>query len=96
MASPVILTPTGGASPSGSFVKQQETAKAAYTNLDKFYEDIEETEGSDESESEASDGDEEEASGSGGEAESTEEEDSDEADEDEEGKDEHHVQGTTR
>ncbi|KAI0788032.1 adaptin N terminal region-domain-containing protein [Fomes fomentarius] len=99
LASPVILTPTGGASPSGSFVKQQ-AAKAAYTNLDKFYEDIEETEESDESESEDSDGDEEEeeASASGGEAGSTEEDDSDEEgeDEDEEGEDEHHVQGTTR
>ena len=57
--SPVVLTPTGGISPSGSFAKPESATKAAYMDLDKFYEDTEEPEESDESESEDSDGDEE-------------------------------------
>ncbi|KAI0714423.1 adaptin N terminal region-domain-containing protein [Cerioporus squamosus] len=94
-ATPVVLSP----SPSGSFTKHEAT-KAAYMDLDKFYEDAADTGDTEESESEEGDED-EEGSGSGGgsdEAESTGEEQSDEDDEDdeEEGQHDEHVQGTTR
>ncbi|KAL7279380.1 hypothetical protein ACG7TL_007221 [Trametes sanguinea] len=101
-ASPVILTPTNGLSPSGSFVRQ-EGAKAAYMDLDKFYEDAEETEESEEGESEEDGSGEEDEdsseSGSGEDAASAEGEG--ESDEEDEGEDEDeasgssHIQGTT-
>ncbi|KAI9066121.1 hypothetical protein FKP32DRAFT_1589999 [Trametes sanguinea] len=100
-ASPVILTPTNGPSPSGSFVRQ-EGAKAAYMDLDKFYEDAEETEESEESESEEDgSGDEDEDSSDSGSGEggaSTEGEgESEEDDEGEPGEagGSNHIQGTT-
>ncbi|KAI0366314.1 hypothetical protein BV20DRAFT_972039 [Pilatotrama ljubarskyi] len=104
-ASPVILTPTGGASPSGSAVRQ-DNSKAAYMDLDKFYEDTEETEESDQSESEEEGEEDDEdgtASGSGEDAASTEGEGADEPESDDDGEesdegqsDSNHVQGTTR
>ena len=57
---PVVLTPTGGVSPAGSFSRQQESAKTAYMDLDKFYEDTEEVEGREEGESEESEDEENE------------------------------------
>ncbi len=101
-ASPVILTPTGGVSPADS-ITRQDGGKAAYMDLDKFYEDAEEEDESEESDSEEEDGEEGEedtASGSGEDGESTEGEDHSEP-----GSDDHddaegdtllnHVQGTT-
>lgn len=49
-ASPVILTPTGP-SPSGSYVRQ-DSGKAPWTDLDRFYEDSNEEEEAEEAESE--------------------------------------------
>ncbi len=92
-ASPVVLSP----SPSGSFTKQEAT-KAAYMDLDRFYEDAEDNEESEESESEESEDDEEDSGSGSGEAESTGEEESDDANEDDGedgGEHGHHVQGTT-
>ncbi|KAI0636195.1 adaptin N terminal region-domain-containing protein [Trametes polyzona] len=109
-ASPVILTPAGGVSPSGS-ISRQDSGKAAYMDLDKFYEDAEETEESEESESgddddeEEEEGEEEEGDGSGEDAASlSEDDDGDEdgsepgadGDEDGGGGDLNHVHGTTR
>ncbi|KAI0648889.1 adaptin N terminal region-domain-containing protein [Trametes meyenii] len=100
-ASPVILTPSasGGISPSGS-MSRQESAKAAYMDLDKFYEDTEEAEESDESDSEEEDGedDEDTASGSGEGAASTEGEEESEDDDDDGGSNENDrlVQNTAR
>ena len=103
-ASPVILTPTGRASPAGSIVRQEGT-KAAYMDLDKFYEDTEETEDSEESGSEGDDDsdeeEDEEASGEenaaarspGGGSESSGDEDESEDDSADENS---HLQGTTR
>ncbi|KAI9001544.1 adaptin N terminal region-domain-containing protein [Trametes punicea] len=100
--SPVILTPTSGPSPSGSFVRQ-DGAKAAYMDLDKFYEDTEETEESEESESEEEDGSDEDAdateSGSGEEG-ATSTEGHDESGQDESGEDDarsehNHIESTT-
>ncbi len=91
--SPAVLTPTGGPSPAGSFSKQEVT-KAAYIDLDKFYEDAEDTEETDESESgenDEDDEDEDDGEGSGEEAESSGEEDSSE----ETLSEEEHVQSTT-
>lgn len=99
-ATPVVLTPTG-ISPSGSVVRQEGT-KAAYMDLDRFYEDAEETEESEDSASEdeeESEGDSESGSGSGEEVESTEEGESGDDDGEEDGEDNasdnHHVLGTT-
>ena len=97
-ASPVVLTPTGGVSPAGSFTKQE--TKAAYMDLDKFYEDTEEAD--DDSDSEASeqdeddededeDEDEDDATGSE-EAETSEDESEDEEHQEQHG---NHVHGTT-
>ncbi|EIW57778.1 uncharacterized protein TRAVEDRAFT_169778 [Trametes versicolor FP-101664 SS1] len=103
-ASPVVLTPTGGVSPAGS-ITRPDGGKAAYMDLDKFYEDAEEEDESEESDSDEEDGEEGEedtASGSGEEdAGSIEGEDHSEP-----GSDDHddaegdgllnHVQGTTQ
>ncbi|TFK82840.1 hypothetical protein K466DRAFT_603355 [Polyporus arcularius HHB13444] len=89
-ASPVVLSP----SPSGSFTKQEAT-KAAYMDLDRFYEDAEENEDSEESESEESEGDDEDSGSGSGEAESTGEEESDDDDGEDGSEHGHHVQGTT-
>ncbi|KAH9902562.1 adaptin N terminal region-domain-containing protein [Cubamyces lactineus] len=105
-ASPVVLTLTGRASPAGS-IARQEGAKAAYMDLDKFYEDTEETEESEESEGEEDDSNEDEdeegtgeeenaaARSSEGESESMGDEDDDES-EDESANENSHLQGTTR
>ena len=87
----MVLTPTGGVSPAGSVTRQE--TKAAYTDLDKFYEDTEEAEETEESESEESEED-EEGTESGEEEESSEEE----SEEDEQREEQHggsHVQVTT-
>lgn len=88
--SPVVLTPVGGVSPAGSFTKQQEGTKAAYMDLDKFYEDTEDAEETDESGSESDEEEEEDGEGGGEEAESSEQDSDKETQSEEE-----HVQGTT-
>ncbi|KAI0749854.1 adaptin N terminal region-domain-containing protein [Daedaleopsis nitida] len=92
--SPVVLTPTGAASPTRSFAKQQ-AAKTAYMDLDRFYEDAEETDDTDESESDDSD---EEESESGEDVDSSgDDEDEDDHDDDEkqDSGDGHGTQSTT-
>ena len=91
-AGPVVLTPTGGVSPAGSVTRQE--TKAAYTDLDKFYEDTEDVEETEESESEESE-DDEEGTESGEEEESSEEESEDDDEEDEGQHSGNHVQVTT-
>ncbi|KAH9846240.1 adaptin N terminal region-domain-containing protein [Lenzites betulinus] len=98
-ASPVVLTPTGGVSPAGS-LSRQDGGKAAYMDLDKFYEEEE-----DESEEDGSEEDEEDEEDAGTESgedgESTEGEASGSGEEgadvlDSEGdSNSNHVQGTT-
>ncbi|TBU27074.1 adaptin N terminal region-domain-containing protein [Dichomitus squalens] len=89
---PIVLTPTGGgASPAGSFSRQQEGAKAAYMDLDRFYEDTEETEETEESESEESEEDDGDDDRSHQAESSGEESDSDEDESEVE-----HLQGTAR
>ncbi|KAI0833718.1 adaptin N terminal region-domain-containing protein [Trametes gibbosa] len=90
-ASPVVLTPTGGMSPSGS-ISRQDGAKAAYMDLDKFYEDEEEeSEESDSGEEEEEDDDDGEAEGEAG-TDSGEDADSTEGDQSESGEDGEHGQ----
>ncbi|KAH9855187.1 armadillo-type protein [Lenzites betulinus] len=98
-ASPVVLTPTCGVSPAGS-ITRQEGGKAAYMDLDKFYEDAEEEDES-ESDSEEEEGEEDTASGSGEDGGSTEGKDQSEpgSDDNEDAEGDgllNHVQGTTR
>ncbi|KAH8100165.1 adaptin N terminal region-domain-containing protein [Cristinia sonorae] len=80
---PVVLTPTTGPSPAGSFSGKAEGGKGPWMDLDKFYEESEEGESEEEEEDEDDDDDddEEEDEGEGGEEEESGEEEEEEEEE---------------
>ncbi|KAI0784468.1 adaptin N terminal region-domain-containing protein [Abortiporus biennis] len=84
--SPVVLTPTGSASPAGSYVPQG-SSKAPWADLDSFYADTNTDEGEEEEEEEEEDGEETEEEETEEEGEEEEENDEGPGESDEDGED---------